>query len=79
MFTATASLAPPIAGPQELSSDDATAAPPLVIAGEAGCGKSALLANWVYNRRRAAPHPHPEFVFLHMAGASRDATGVVRA
>lgn len=64
---------------QELASDDATTAPPLIIAGEAGCGKSALIANWVYNRRRAAPHAHAEFVFMHVAGASRDASSVVSA
>lgn len=41
---------------------------PLVITGAAGCGKSALLANWV-NRRRQCKH-REEFLFQHFVGCS---------
>lgn len=41
---------------------------PLVITGAAGCGKSALLANWV-NRRRQSKH-RDEFLFQHFVGCS---------
>lgn len=41
--------------------------PPLVVLGESGSGKSALLANWVLKYRDR----HPEqFVFIHFIGAS---------
>lgn len=41
---------------------------PLVITGSTGCGKSALLANWV-NRRRKMKH-RDEFLFQHFVGCS---------
>ena len=57
-------------GPQNMSE----AKPPVVLIGERGCGKSALLANWVKSRRarRQPPGASPELVFLHLAGASRE-------
>ena len=50
------------------------ARPPVVLIGERGSGKSALLANWVESRRarRHAPGSPPEMVFLHLSGASRE-------
>lgn len=41
---------------------------PLVITGSQGCGKSALLANWV-SRRRHLKH-RDEFLFQHFVGSS---------
>jgi len=41
--------------------------PPLVVLGESGCGKSALLANWAVSRRTAHPE---ELVLGHFIGAS---------
>jgi hypothetical protein len=49
--------------------------PPLVLLGESGSGKSALLANWV-SRYRAA---HPDvFLVAHYIGSSADSTDHVR-
>ena len=58
---------------------------PIVVCGESGVGKSALLANWARRRREQAEymrHGQPggggsrlqEFVFEHYAEASRAAT-----
>jgi len=45
----------------------ASPGPPLVVVGEAGSGKSALLANWVLGHRRS----HPEqSVLMHFVGAT---------
>lgn len=41
---------------------------PLTILGAPGCGKSALLANWV-KRRRVTKH-RDEFLFQHFVGCS---------
>ena len=41
---------------------------PLVVLGSPGCGKSALLSNWV-NRRRPTKH-RDEFLFQHFVGCS---------
>jgi tetratricopeptide (TPR) repeat protein len=41
--------------------------PPLVVIGESGCGKSALLANWAFNYR--TQHPG-DLVIMHFIGAS---------
>jgi tetratricopeptide (TPR) repeat protein len=41
--------------------------PPLVVLGESGAGKSALLANWALERRVAHPD---EFVLLHFIGGT---------
>jgi len=49
--------------------------PPLVLLGESGSGKSALLANWV-NRYREA-HPD-DFLVAHYIGSSADSTDHVR-
>ncbi len=40
---------------------------PVVVLGESGSGKSALLANWAYNYR--ATHPN-DFVLMHFIGAT---------
>ncbi len=50
--------------------------PPIVLVGETGCGKSAVLANWVKLRkqRRQPPGSIPEFVFLHLAASSRESS-----
>lgn len=52
---------------QHVVSDD----PPLVIIGESGCGKSALLANWAKEYKQAHPD---EFVFCHFCGSSPAST-----
>ena len=41
---------------------------PFVITGAAGCGKSALLANWVSLRRKTKHRD--EFLFQHFVGCS---------
>ena len=41
--------------------------PPMVLLGESGSGKSALLANWAYHYR--ATHPN-NFVLMHFIGAT---------
>jgi nephrocystin-3 len=52
--------------------------PPLVLVGESGVGKSALIANWAIKYREA----HPEdFMILHFIGsspASADYVGILR-
>jgi len=45
--------------------------PPLVILGESGSGKSALLANWALSYRRRHPE---ELVLMHFCGASPAST-----
>ena len=45
--------------------------PPLVLVGESGLGKSALLSNWI--RHFCAAHPET-YVFAHYLGASRNST-----
>lgn len=48
--------------------------PPLVVVGESGVGKSALLANWFARR-----HPdEQEFVLIHFAGGTPDSTDPVK-
>ncbi|MEN8219056.1 MAG: tetratricopeptide repeat protein [Pseudomonadota bacterium] len=49
--------------------------PPLVIAGESGSGKSALLANWVLEYRQAHPD---EFIFWHFCSPSTDPIALLR-
>jgi len=46
-----------------------SAGPPLVVLGEAGSGKSALLANWASDYRQSHP---ADFVLMHFVGASQD-------
>ena len=46
---------------------DGDTKPPLVVLGEEGSGKSALLANWVHKRR--GKH-RDEFLFQHYVGCS---------
>jgi tetratricopeptide (TPR) repeat protein len=41
--------------------------PPLTVLGESGSGKSALLANWVKQRREEHPD---EFTFMHVCGST---------
>jgi hypothetical protein len=53
--------------------------PPLLILGESGLGKSALLSNWLDRRNRnnqRARAPNDEFVFWHAVGCSRQSTHV---
>jgi tetratricopeptide (TPR) repeat protein len=45
--------------------------PPLVIGGESGLGKSALLSYWLYNNQQAHP---TQFLIQHYTGVSGDAT-----
>lgn len=49
--------------------------PPLVLLGDEGSGKSALLANWVSKRRE---HKHrEEFLFQHYVGCSSQSSGLL--
>lgn len=48
---------------------------PLIITGESGCGKSALLANWINHWR--ARHPK-DYVFQHFIGATPDSTDYLK-
>ena len=45
--------------------------PPLVVLGESGAGKSALLANWALDRRARCPH---EALVMHFTGATEYST-----
>jgi uncharacterized protein DUF4062/NACHT domain-containing protein len=45
--------------------------PPLVVLGESGVGKSALLANWALDRRARRPH---EALVMHFTGATEYST-----
>jgi nephrocystin-3 len=45
--------------------------PPLVLTGESGCGKTALLANWVDLWRNAHPH---DLIIQHYIGSTPDST-----
>jgi tetratricopeptide (TPR) repeat protein len=53
----------------ELDTHAAGDGPPLVVLGESGSGKSALLANWV-QRYRGSPEGHDALVVEHYVGAS---------
>ncbi len=48
--------------------------PPLVLVGESGVGKSALVSNWYLRRREANPD---QFMILHSIGNSPDSTSHV--
>lgn len=52
--------------------------PPLLVLGDAGCGKSALLANWLQRRQRngARGRPADDFVFYHAIGCTRQSMDV---
>lgn len=52
---------------ERLDAHAAGSGPPLVILGESGAGKSALLANWGIRFRREHPD---EFVLMHFIGSS---------
>jgi len=54
---------------------DAAGGPPLVLLGEAGTGKSALLANWALRRQQACPD---EIVLTHFVGAGEASTDWVQ-
>ena len=45
--------------------------PPLVVLGESGAGKSALLGNWALDRRARLPH---EALIMHFTGATEYST-----
>ncbi|MEK6261703.1 MAG: tetratricopeptide repeat protein, partial [Planctomycetota bacterium] len=58
----------------------ASDAPPLVILGESGIGKSALLANWFLDRFQPStlnPQPSTPFALLHFIGASPDSASAI--
>ncbi|MBM3317664.1 MAG: tetratricopeptide repeat protein, partial [Candidatus Eisenbacteria bacterium] len=48
---------------------------PLVLMGEPGCGKSALLANWIARRRGERPD---DFIVQHYIGSTADSSDHVR-
>ena len=52
---------------------------PLLILGESGCGKSAMLANWLQRKQMKAAHGRKhsdEFIFWHAVGCSRQSMNV---
>ena len=49
--------------------------PPLVVLGESGVGKSALLANWFHEYRKRHP---TEFALIHFIGATPDSADPIR-
>lgn len=82
VFTPHARLRKVTQGIDDFCRDDSMneSKPPLVLVGEVGSGKSCILANWVRERRlrgRGVSSGNvQEFVFLHVAGCSRDSTTV---
>jgi tetratricopeptide (TPR) repeat protein len=55
--------------------------PPLVVLGESGIGKSALLANWILNRSRPATlnhQPSGDFALIHFIGVTPDSAAPAR-
>jgi tetratricopeptide (TPR) repeat protein len=50
-------------------------APPLVVLGESGIGKSALLANWFLEYRKNHPD---DFALIHFIGGTPDSTDPIR-
>jgi hypothetical protein len=50
--------------------------PPLLIKGESGTGKSALLANWLHRREHNYTSRSDEFIFWHAVGCSRPSLNV---
>lgn len=47
---------------------------PIIVLGESGVGKSALLANWLVRRKKTFQNwqtAYPEFIFYHVVGCSR--------
>jgi len=58
----------------------ASDSPPLVVLGESGGGKSALLSNWALSRFPPSaldPQPSPPFLLLHFIGASPDSANAI--
>ena len=68
-----------VGGEQHLSRLDDwardSAAPPMLISGASGAGKSALIANWIEKRRTDWPE---DLIFEHYLGASPDSADPVR-
>ena len=59
---------------QHADTGDSDVKPPLVVVGNDGSGKSALLANWVAKRRE---HLHrDEFLFQHFVGCTTPSLSV---
>ena len=52
--------------------------PPLLILGNSGSGKSAILANWLHRRQRNATRARnsDDFVFWHVVGCTRQSMDV---
>ena len=50
--------------------------PPLLIKGDSGTGKSALLANWLHRREHNYTSRTDEFIFWHAVGCSRPSLNV---
>jgi tetratricopeptide (TPR) repeat protein len=48
---------------------------PLVVLGESGIGKSALVANWYLRHRKRHPH---EFALIHFIGGTQDSADAIR-
>jgi len=44
---------------------------PIVISGESGCGKSALISNWIYQYQKSNPDT---FILYHFIGGASDST-----
>jgi len=63
---------------EDYCDDQIESRPPLLILGDAGSGKSALLANWLQRRQRnlSRAKNSEEFIFWHAVGCSRQSTDV---
>jgi tetratricopeptide (TPR) repeat protein len=59
---------------ERLNTHVKTDGPPMVVLGESGSGKSALLANWAFKYRKKHPN---EYIFMYFIGASTQSTNWV--
>lgn len=48
-------------------------APPILISGQSGSGKSALLANWIATRQKIKPQ---DYILYHFVGGATDSTNI---
>ena len=60
---------------KRLNDHIASAGTPLVVLGESGAGKSALIANWINNHKKAHPD---DFMVIHYIGGTADSADYVK-
>ncbi len=63
---------------QKLDAHVAGEGPPLVLTGESGVGKSALLANWIERYKKANPHHCVVVHYIGSSPGSSDHIGIIR-